>query len=253
MRKSSLAFAAVSVMLLSGCPNLLGTSSGTTLDPKILAVTTSDQGMTTASVGLSWSGVTNAATYQIIRQVGDSSAAKLIGTTNTTSYNDNVQPNLSITYTVQAYSPSGDMIVSSNPKTVQVLDAKVGKPTGLTIDSQAASGDTIITANSSKPSLTWTAAANANAYYVTINEASNGSSNGKLVYSALTSSPNLTVGTLPQQNLDLPNFSQLNTDGLTSGKIYFVNLTSIRSDNSDLSKATAFDVSAMDTPARVGW
>lgn len=252
MRKSMLALALGATTLLAGCPNLLGSSAKPTLEPKVLAITTSDQGITTASVALSWSGVTNAGTYQIIRKVGDSATSKLLATTDKTSYSDQVNPNLSITYTVQAYSPSGDLLVSSSPKTVQVLDAKVTKPTGLAIDSQIASGDAIVTAKSSKPGLTWTDTANANAYYVTINEANDGS-NGKLVFSALTKSPTLTVGTLPQSDISLPNFTQLNSSGLTRGKIYFVNLMSIRADNTDLSLATGFDVAAMDAPARLGW
>lgn len=252
MRKSMLALTLGITTLLAGCPSLTGTSSKPTLEPKVLAVTSSEQGITTSSVALSWSGVTNAATYQIIRKVGDSTTSKLIATTDKTSYNDNVNPNLTISYTVQAYSPTGDMLVSSSPKTVQVLNATVPKPSGLAIDSKAASGDTIVAANSSKPTFTWTDTTGANAYYLTVNEEDQGV-DGKLVFAALTKSPALTLGTLPQADLSLPRFTQLNANGLPKGKIYSINLTAIRADNADLTLATAFDVAAMDTPARLGW
>lgn len=252
MRKSMLALTLGITALLAGCPNLIGSSSKPTLEPKVLAVTTSEQGITTASVALSWSGVTNAATYQIIRKVGDSATSKLLATTDKTLYSDNVNPNLTISYTVQAYSPTGDMLVSSSPKTVQVLNATVAKPSGLSIDSKVASGDAIVTANSSKPTFTWTDTTGVNAYYLTVNEEDQGV-NGKLVFAAVTKSPALTLGTLPQSDLSLPKFTQLNSNGLTKGKIYSINLTSIRADNADLTLATAFDVAAMDTPARLGW
>jgi len=239
--------------MLAGCPGVPGISGNQTLDPKVLAITSSDdRGITTSYVDLSWAGVTNAATYQISCKVGDGES-KLLRTIEKTEFTDNVNPNMTLTYIVQAFGANGDAMVSSSPKTIQVLNATVGKPANLTVDKKAPAAGTAVTPDSSKPELSWDAAAGATGYYVTVNEVGDGSKTGRMVYSSITKTNTATVGTLSQPDLTIPGYTQIKGDGLVKGKNYYFSVTSIRADVADLSKATAFDVKMGDAPAKISF
>lgn len=241
------------VVLLAGCPGVPGLSGTPTLEPKVLAVTSSDEdGITTALVNLSWPGVTNAATYQITRKVGDGTS-RLRTTLEKTEYTDTVNPNLTLTYVVQAFGANGEEMTSSSPKTVQVLNATVGKPSNLAVDKKVAAADTAVTPNSSKPELSWDEGAGATSYYVRVNEVGDGAKSGKVVYSAITKTTSAVIGTLSQPELNIPGYTQIKGDGLVKGKNYYFSVTSIRADVADLSKATAFDVKMGDAPAKISF
>lgn len=245
VRTPRLALLLASALMLAGCPGLPGISGSTTLDPKLLSVTSASQGITTATVTLSWDAISNAATYQITRKVADGSA-KLLATTDKTTYTDQVNPGLTLTYTVQAFDASGTAKGSATPETVVVASAQVGKPSGLLVDGAATSTASGTQAKSSKPTLTWTPAASASAYYVTLTEDQSGHY-GQVVYAALVTAPTATVGTLAQDGLSVPGYPQVKGDGgLVKGVSYFYSVTAIRTDVPDLSKAKAFDVSTVD-------
>lgn len=254
MRTLRTALAAIgTVVMLAGCPGVPGISGTPSLDPKVLAVTSSDeQGITTAYVTLSWASVTNAATYQITRKVGDGTS-KLLSTIEKTEYTDVVNPDKQLTYVVQAFGANGDEMVSSSPKSVQVLNATVGKPTAFTVDSKAVPAEGAVTPNSSKPVLGWEAGAGATGYYVTVNEVGEGAKSGRMIYSSITKTNTATVGTLSQPDLNIPGYTQIKGDGLVKGKNYYFSVTSIRADVADLSKATAFDVKMGDAPAKISF
>lgn len=251
MRLAPIAVLALGVpLVLSGCPGLPGFAGNQTLTPQVLAITASDQGSTTAAVNLTWNNVNNAATYQVLRAVA-SGSPKVRATVTSAAFNEPVGPNLSITYTIQAFSPTGDLIVGSAPTTINVLDAQVQKPTNLTVDGKAASADSAVPPATSKPVLAWTNGGKATGYYVTLNEVGDGNSPGKLAYAALTQSPTATVGTLPLPNTNLAGFTQVAGGGLTKGKNYYYSVTAIRGDNADLSKVTAIDTAVIDAPAKI--
>jgi len=243
-----------SAVLLSGCPGLPGFSSTPTLNPTVLSVTQNNQGIKTAAVTLTWGSVNNAATYQVARSVASATATssqKVVATVTTTSYSEPVAPNLTITYTVNAYSPGGDTIVSSPATVVNVLDSTVQQPSGLAVDGHLGSPGTAVQPNSSKPTLTWANASGATAYYVTVNEVGAGNSLGALTYAALTQSPTATVGTLSLSNVTLAGFNQVAGSGLVKGKIYSFSVTAIRGNVPDLTKVTAIDTAVVDTPVAI--
>lgn len=254
MRNVRKALAALgAVVLLAGCPAVPGISGNGTLDPTVLAITSSDdRGITTSYVSLSWGSVTNAATYQVSCKVGDGEL-KPLKTVEKAEFMDSVNPNMTLTYVVQAFGANGDEMVTSSPKTIQVLNATVGKPSGFTVDKKPTSADTAVTPNSSKPELGWDAAAGATGYYVTVNEVGDGSKTGRMVYSSITKTNVATVGTLSQPDLSIPGYTQIKGDGLVKGKNYYFSVTSIRADVADLSKATAFDVKMGDAPAKLSF
>lgn len=254
MRNVRKALAALgAVAMLAGCPGIPGITGTATLEPKVLAVTSADeQGITTAYVNLSWSGVTNAATYQITRKVGDGTS-KLLKTLEKTEYTDVVNPNLQLTYVVQAFGANGDEMVSSSPKTIQVLNTTVGKPSAFTVDSKPVPAEGAVTPASSKPDLGWAEGAGATGYYVTVNEVGEGARSGRMVYSSITKTNAATVATLSQPDLNIPGYTQIKGDGLVKGKNYYFSVTAIRSDVADFSKATAFDVKMGDAPAKISF
>ncbi len=239
--------------LLAGCPGVPGLSGNQTLDPKVLAVTSSDdQEITTAYVTLSWAGVTNAATYQITRKVGDGSS-KPLATIEKTEYTDVVNPDKQLTYIVQAFGANGEEMVSSSAKSVQVLKASVGKPSAFTVDNKAVPAEGAVTPNSSKPVLGWEPGAGATAYYVTVNEVGEGAKSGRMIYSSITKTNTATVATLSEAELSIPGYTQIKGDGLVKGKNYYFSVTSIRADVADLTKATAFDVKMGDAPGKISF
>lgn len=254
MRKVQTALVALgAVVMLAGCPGVPGLSGTQSLDPKVLAVTSSDdRGITTAYVNLSWTSVTNAATYQISSKVGDGASTPL-KTIEKTEYTDAVNQNMTLTYVVQAYGANGEEMVSSSPKTIQVLSATVGKPSSFSVDGKAIPAEGAVTPNSSKPALSWVEGAGASGYYVTVNEVGEGSKSGRMVYSSITKTNTATVGTLSQPELNLPGYTQIKGDGLVKGKNYYFSVTSIRADIADFSKATAFDVKMGDAPAKMSF
>lgn len=230
------------MLLLAGCPDLtLPGLSGSSSDPKALAVTKVDaRGITSATVGLSWQGVSGASNYQVGCKIGDGPEA-VVGTTEKTSYEDRVNPKMTLTYYVHALNVAGEELKVTAGKTVVVMDAQVGKPAALAVDGTEASGS-VPNAKSSKPTFSWSTASGANAYYVTVNEMKDGGLVGKLVYASLTKSPTATVGVLSQADLNLPGYTQVKGDGLIKGKNYYFAVTAIRTDVADLAAATGFDV-----------
>ncbi|HEY9900019.1 MAG TPA: hypothetical protein V6D00_12620 [Pantanalinema sp.] len=250
MRLPRLLLALPVALALTGCPGFLGLAGNTNLNPKILAVTSKEQGMTTASITLTWDGVTNAATYQVSRKV-DGSAPRLIVSTDKTTLTDRVEPGHEIAYVVTAFSASGEEKANVETGPVKVSASQVGQPGALMLDGAAASGGSFVT-KTGKPTLTWGEGAGATAYYVTVNENQSGK-NGKLVYAALTKTTAATVGSLPDEGLKLPGYPQLKGGGLVKGTIYFYTVTAIRADNAELEKATIFDIASIDAPATISF
>lgn len=250
MRLSRLLFAAATALILTGCPGFTGITGNTSLNPKLLAVTSKEQGMTTASVTLTWDGVTNAATYQVSRKV-DGSAPRLIVSTDKTTHTDRVEPGHEIVYAITAFSAGGEEKATVETSPVKVAASQVGKPGTLMLDG-ATAADNSFTTKTGKPTLTWGEGAGATAYYVTVNENQSGK-NGKLVYAALTKTTAATVGSLPDENLKLPGYPQLKGSGLVKGTIYFYTVTAIRADNAELEKATIFDIASIDAPATISF
>lgn len=239
MRLSRLA-ALPLVLLLAGCPNLLGSSGNTDLNPKALAVTQNNGAGATANAYLEWQAVTNASLYQVVRTTGSTSDS--VQKSDKTTFTEQVGVGGTVTYKIMALDASGNEKTSSNPLALQVLASEVGAPSGLTVDGKTASTESITPISTGKPAMSWAAADKATHYYVKITD-----SEEKTLFSAFTKEPQATVGSLTFADLKVPHYTQSKGDGLPAEKVVRVTISAIRANDADLKVATAFDIKASST------
>lgn len=225
------------VLLLAGCPNLLGSTGNTDLSPKALAVTQNTGAGATANAYLEWQPVTNASLYQVIRTTGSSSDT--VQKSDKTTFSEQVGVGTTITYKIAAQDSAGNEKVVSTPLSIQVLDSEVALPSGLTIDGKTATAENITSISTGKPAISWAATDKATHYYIKITDASE-----KTLYSAFTKEPQATVGTLTFEDLKVPYYTQVKGEGIPAEKVVKVVVSAIRANDADLKVATAFDIKA---------
>jgi hypothetical protein len=228
------------VFLLAGCPNLLGSSGNTELSPKALAVTQNTGAGATANAYLEWQPITNASQYHVVRTTGQSS--ETVQKSDRTSFSEQVGVGTTITYKVVAMDSSGNEKTTSAPLSIQVLGSEVAAPIGITIDSKTADIQNMTTISSGKPAISWAAADKATHYYVRIADSAD-----KTLFAALTKEPQLTVGSLPFEDLKVPHYTQVKGEGIPSEKPVKLVVSAIRANDSDLKVATAYDIKASGT------
>ena len=225
------------VLLLAGCPNLLGSSGNTDLSPKALAVTQNTGAGATANAYLEWQPVTNASQYQVLRTTDQTSTS--VQKSDRTTFSEQVGVNTTITYKVVALDSSGNEKITSAPLSIQVLGSEVAAPTGITVDGKTADINNITSIGIGKPAISWGAAEKATHYYVRISD-----SNDKTLYSALTKEPQVTVGSLAFEDLKVPHYTQVKGDGIPAEKVVKLVVSAIRANDADLKVATAYDIKA---------
>lgn len=225
------------VLLLAGCPNLLGSSGNTELSPKALAVTQNTGAGPTANAYVEWQPVTNASQYQVIRTTDSSSDS--VQKSDKTSFSEQVGVGSTITYKIIALDASGNEKTVSTPLSIQVLGSEVATPTGITVDGKTADAKNMTTINAGKPAISWSAADKATHYYIRISDSSD-----KTLYAALTKEPQTTVGTLPFEDLKVPHYKQVKGDGIPAEKPVKLVVSAIRANDGDLKVATAYDIKA---------
>lgn len=225
------------VMLLAGCPNLLGSTGNTDLSPKALAVTQNTGAGPTANAYLEWQPVTNAALYQVLRTTGQSSDA--VQKSDKTTFSEQVGVGTTITYKIVALDASGNEKTTSTPLSIQVLGAEVAAPASVTVDGKTADEKNITSVGTGKPAISWSAAAKATHYYVKITDSSD-----KTLFAALTKEPQVTVGSLAFEDLKVPHYTQVKGDGIPAEKVVKLVVSAIRANDADLKVATAYDIKA---------
>ncbi len=228
------------VLLLAGCPNLLGSTGNTDLSPKALAVTQNTGAGATANAYLEWQPVTNASLYHVVRTTGQSSDT--VQKSDKTTFSEQVGVGSTITYKIVALDSSGNEKIASTPIAIQVLASEVAAPTGLTVDGKTATVENITSIGTGKPAISWSAADKATHYFIRISDASD-----KTLYSALTKEPQVTVGTLPFEDLKVPHYTQVKGDGIPAEKVVKLVVSAIRANDADLKVATAYDIKASNT------
>ncbi|MNR80270.1 hypothetical protein D3C86_359860 [compost metagenome] len=225
------------VLLLAGCPNLLGSTGNTELNPKALAVTQNTGAGATANAYVEWQPVTNASLYQVLRTTGQNSDS--VQKSDKTHFSEQVGVGSTITYKIVALDASGNEKTTSTPISIQVLASEVAAPSGITVDGKTADAQNITSIGAGKPAISWSAADKATHYYVRIADASD-----KTLYAALTKEPQLTVGTLPFEDLKVPHYTQVKGDGIPAEKVVKLMVSAIRANDADLKVATAYDIKA---------
>lgn len=225
------------VLMLTGCPNLMGASGNSELSPKAIAVTENSGAGPTANAYLEWPPVTNASTYHVVRTTSEGTLVRQ--KSERTSFTEQVGAGYTVTYKVLALDSGGNEKAASTPVTIEVMTSEVAAPTGITVDGKSASPDNItsLDANANKPTLSWSAVENATHYFVKITDPSD-----KTIFAAFTKEPQVTVGTLPIDGLKIPQYPQVKGDGIPSGKVVQLVVSAIRANDSDLKVATAFDI-----------
>jgi fibronectin type 3 domain-containing protein len=227
------------VLLLAGCPNLLGSSGNTDLNLKVLAVTQDTGAGATANAYLEWQPITNASQYQVFRTSGESPTS--LQKNDKTTFTEPVGVGKTVSYKIVALDSAGNEKIASSPLTVAVLDAEVGAPTHATADTQpvalGGSGITAITAG--QPMIKWGAVEKANHYYIRVYDGED-----KTIYAALTKEPEAKVGTLVYSDLKVPNFPQVKDQAISAGKVAYLTISAIRANDADIKAATAFDIKA---------
>ena len=222
------------VLLLAGCPNLLGSSGNTELNPKALAVTNSTGAGKTAVAHLTWQPITNASTYQVFRVTDET--LELATTSDKTAYTEQVEPGHTVTYKVIAKDSSGTEKASSAPVKVQVMLAEATPPSNIRVAGET-DAKNLFRPTTATPVISWDKVANATHYYVKIDK----KSDGKTLYASLTDQTQVTVGSLSRENLTLIGYPQVKGQGLP-GDPTLLTVTAIRADDPDLAKTTAIDI-----------
>ncbi|MNK76984.1 hypothetical protein D3C87_965690 [compost metagenome] len=226
------------VLLLAGCPNLLGSTGNTELNPKALAVTQNTGAGATANAYVEWQPVTNASLYQVLRTTGQNSDS--VQKSDKTHFSEQVGVGSTITYKIVALDASGNEKTTSTPISIQVLASEVAAPGDITVDGKKIADDKNITSVATgKPAISWSPAEKATHYYVKITDEGD-----KTLFAALTKEPQLTVGALPFEDLKVPHYTQVKGDGIPAGKVVKLMVSAIRANDADLKVATAYDIKA---------
>lgn len=228
------------VLLLAGCPNLLGSTGNTELSPKALAVTQNTGAGPTANAYLEWQPVTNASLYHVVRTTGQTTDT--IQKSDKTTFSEQVGVGTTITYKIVALDSAGNEKTASTPTAIQVLNSEVAAPTALTVDGKTATVENITSIGTGKPAISWGAADKATHYYIRISDSSD-----KTLYAALTKEPQVTVGSLPFEDLKVPHYTQVKGEGIPAEKVVKLVVSAIRANDADLKVATAYDIKASST------
>lgn len=219
------------VVFLAGCPTDL-INGVTKLEPKVLAITkTSAAGNTTSSVGLKWNDVLNAKIYQIIKTYDTTTTTLNTAKESDREYSDSdVRAGVQYSYTIRALDTGNNQVAISSAIPVEMLPPTVGMP-GAT--------DSIIPVSPGKATITWTAAAGAQWYYVSVVDAAD----NKVLYGGFANTNTWQIGAPSYQaNLNLPGFTELTGNGFTNGRSYLWKVSAIRANSEKLEEATALDI-----------
>lgn len=229
--------------LLAGCPPT-NQNTQATLTLQALAVTKADttrSGLFDYDVYLGWNSVPRSTSYDVL---AGTSTADLVSITpsrtSQTSYTDvQLQPGASQSYQIRALDVNAVELLRSNVASVTMLshDATMSAPTNLQITG-AGTGLAGSDAPSAQPTITWTAAPDATAYYVVLTQQGSAAP----VFAALASTPSVTIGTV-YPKVNWPNYSQVgNNFSLASGTTYTITVSPLRTDTGSLASASAIDL-----------
>jgi hypothetical protein len=213
----------------------------TSLGLDVLAVTAVDLETQNARyrVHLSWPDVPDVSRYEVIRRLEGRPASVQKSQSETRWVDDALTADQGATYKVQAVSSDGQMLTSSDERTVTVLGSQVAAPQGLKPDNNA------VLDVGNLPIFTWERVDDAQWYYVSVVRAND----DKPVYSALTSSTSIKFG--ERSPLKLEKFSdilQLTADGgLERGIVHKWTVSAVRTTGgSSPNRVTAVDIRASD-------
>jgi hypothetical protein len=207
-----LATLAVGVLAACSGGNPTGVSNtphigGGPLPLDVLAVTSTDPetGNNKFEAFLRWSPAINAKNYTVYRKFGENPAQEKTTTADTSYTDTSVGRDQTFVYTVRALSGETKELTTSNPTSVTVFPAQVGKPTNLM------PADNTVVGVGESPTFKWDAVTGANWYHVKV---VNLAADSAVAYSALTQATTIKFGDTSPLTFDrIPN---LFTVGATS-------------------------------------
>ncbi|MBM3268823.1 MAG: hypothetical protein FJZ01_14380 [Candidatus Sericytochromatia bacterium] len=223
-------------LMLAGCPAGQVSTGTTALTLKALAVTAQDTSCNEwiPAVYLSWNEVPGAAKYELNLQ---GTTTPLSGCDKLACVHAKVNEGNSYTYTVRALDSAGAQKIASSPISLTVIKHSILAPAGAPAVTPSDGG----LISSTTPTITWAEVTGASGYFVKVSL----SNTDTVVFSALTTSPTVDVGKIPDKTMTFPQFDQKG-DGvsLSGGKTYDFSVQALATTAKSLAEATAVDVSA---------